>query len=384
MWPLGILALGLSSYWTIEYYSLKRARDKVPIRIHVNGTRGKSSTTRLIAGALRGGKKRTLAKVTGTEPRWIYEDGSEIRVPRRGHANIIEQMLVIKAAQKREAEAIVLECMALRPELQAMESKIVKPSIGIITNARADHLDVMGPTVKEVALALSATIPREGIFITSDENFFPLWEKIARSKNTRSILADPEEVKKSDLERFSYIEHPENVAIALAVARELGIKREDAMEGMVSATPDVGALRTFLFHEKDLLFINAFAANDPDSIKFIWDRVKNLRDKKVVVMNCRKDRVHRSIQLGELLARNFYVDEVFVTGALTRPFIGTAIKSGFEPNKIHNLEGMTPEEALDFITRNSPQGALVYLMGNIVTYGERLVDLIKEKTGASG
>lgn len=384
MWPLGILAFCISLYWIIEFYALREARKKIKSRIHVNGTRGKSSTARLIAGALRGGGKRVLAKVTGTEPRWIYEDGSEIRVPRRGHANIIEQISVIKAAARREAEVIVLECMALRPELQVTESKIVNPSIGIITNARADHLDIMGPTVKEVALAISATIPKSGVFITSDKNFFPLWEKIAKKRNTRAILADPGEVRKSDLERFSYIEHPENVAIALAVARELGVSREEAMDGMVNATPDVGALRTLLFSEKDLLFINAFAANDPDSIKFIWERIKNMREKKVIVMNCRRDRIHRSIQLGELLARNFHVDEVFAVGALTRPFIGTAIKSGFEPNKIHNLEGMTPKEALDFIIRNSPEGSLVYLMGNIVTYGERLVELIKEKIGASG
>ncbi len=384
MWPLGALAFGLSIYWFLEYESLRRARRQIKVRIHVNGTRGKSSTTRLIAGALRGGGIRVLAKVTGTEPRWIYEDGSEVLVPRRGRANIIEQMSVIKAAKNRGAQALVLECMALRPELQEAEHKIVSPTIGVITNARADHLDVMGPTVYDVALALSSTIPKGGLFFTSDHNFFPLWKKIAKKRGTRALLVDPKEVKKSDLDRFSYIEHPENVAIALAIAKELGISREDAMEGMIRATPDVGALRTFALKEKNLLFINAFAANDPDSIKFIWERVKNMREKKVVVMNCRKDRVQRSIQLGELLAKYFYVDDVFVTGELTRPFIGTAIKKGFDPRKLHNLEGLEPSEALDRIITDSPEGALVYLMGNIVTYGERLVEKLKERAGVTG
>ena len=48
---------------------------KIPIRIHVNGTRGKSSVTRLIAAGLRAGGKRTFAKTTGTAPRVIDSIG---------------------------------------------------------------------------------------------------------------------------------------------------------------------------------------------------------------------------------------------------------------------------------------------------------------------
>lgn len=384
MWALGVLSLGLSLHWIYEYAGLYRARRRIPIRIHVNGTRGKSSTTRLIAGALRGGGKKTLAKVTGTEPRWIYEDGSEIRIPRRGNANIIEQIAMIRAARRRGAEALVIECMALRPELQEAEAKILKATIGVITNARPDHLDVMGPTVKDVALALSSTIPRDGLFVTSDKTFFPLWKKIAENKGSEVILADPQEVSKEDLGRFSYIEHPDNVAIGLTVARYLGISRDEAISGMVNVQPDLGALKTFLLEEKNLLFVNAFAANDPDSISYIWERIKDMRDRKVVVMNCRRDRAHRSLQLGELLARNMDPEKVFVTGALTRPFITKAVKSGFNHVRIHNLEGKKPDEALSEIVERSPEGALVYLMGNIVTYGEELVEVIKEKSGASG
>ena len=36
-------------YWIVEYTKHLRNVKKVPIRIHVNGTRGKSSVTRLIA-----------------------------------------------------------------------------------------------------------------------------------------------------------------------------------------------------------------------------------------------------------------------------------------------------------------------------------------------
>ena len=56
----------------------------VPLRIHVAGTRGKSTTTRLIAAGLRAGGRRVLAKTTGSEPRLILPDGSETTWACRG------------------------------------------------------------------------------------------------------------------------------------------------------------------------------------------------------------------------------------------------------------------------------------------------------------
>ena len=46
----------------IEYYNHYKSLRKLPIRIHVNGTRGKSSVARLIAAGMRAGGLRTYAK----------------------------------------------------------------------------------------------------------------------------------------------------------------------------------------------------------------------------------------------------------------------------------------------------------------------------------
>ncbi|MEO9595730.1 MAG: poly-gamma-glutamate synthase PgsB, partial [Rhodopirellula bahusiensis] len=43
----------------VEAYWYRRQLLKIPFRIHVNGTRGKSSVTRLIAAGLRSGGIRT-------------------------------------------------------------------------------------------------------------------------------------------------------------------------------------------------------------------------------------------------------------------------------------------------------------------------------------
>ena len=59
-------------------------------RIHVNGIRGKSTVTRLIAASLREGKIKTIGKTTGTSARVILNHRKEIIIPRI-EADIAEQ-----------------------------------------------------------------------------------------------------------------------------------------------------------------------------------------------------------------------------------------------------------------------------------------------------
>ena len=110
------LATGLAAYGIAEQRRHERNVARVPVRVHVNGTRGKSSVTRLIAAGLRAGGVRTFAKTTGTMARMIYPDGSEADVYRVGSPNIIEQTRIMARAVEQRAHALVIECMAVYPE----------------------------------------------------------------------------------------------------------------------------------------------------------------------------------------------------------------------------------------------------------------------------
>ena len=57
--------VALTGEWLIHL----RALNRIPIRIHVNGTRGKSSVTRLISAGLREAGFAVLGKTTGSDPR---------------------------------------------------------------------------------------------------------------------------------------------------------------------------------------------------------------------------------------------------------------------------------------------------------------------------
>ena len=112
------LAPLLLAVLVVERYVTSRARARIPIVVHVNGTRGKSSVTRLIAAGLRAGGVRTWAKVTGTLPRLIDEDGQDVPIVRHSPASISEQRAVVVAASAAGVQALVVECMALKPVYQ--------------------------------------------------------------------------------------------------------------------------------------------------------------------------------------------------------------------------------------------------------------------------
>ncbi len=213
----------------------------------------------LIGAALREGGIKTITKVTGTYPRLILENGSEVEIFRKTSPNIIEQLSIIKFASKRKTQAIVMECMAIQPQYQWItETKMLHSTIGVITNVRLDHVDVMGYTLPEIADALGNTIPRKQHLFTAEKLIFSNLKKVSEKRNTIIHLADDYSVSEEEMKGFTYIEHKENVALALAVSEHLGIDRKVALTGMYKAVPDAGSLKLSkvnVFRKENKLFI---------------------------------------------------------------------------------------------------------------------------------
>src|SRR3989442_1283603 len=82
MVTLALVVVALVVVFGAEFYWYRQSRGKIAIRIHVNGIRGKSSVVRLIAAGLRQGGIRTWAKVTGTLPRLVDENGNDVPIVR--------------------------------------------------------------------------------------------------------------------------------------------------------------------------------------------------------------------------------------------------------------------------------------------------------------
>ncbi len=378
-----VVALG-----AIESARHRRNLARIPIRIHVNGTRGKSSVTRLIAGGLRAGGIVTCAKTTGTAAAMILPDGSEYSIYRAAGANIIEQVRIVETVVDSGAQVLVIECMALQPILQSLsELRLVRATHGVITNVRPDHLDVMGPGEADVARALAGAIPVSGTLFTASESQLEVFERAARDRDTEMVVVSRDEVaavSDADINGFSYLEHRENVALALRVCEAFGVERNVALQGMWNARPDPGTLTVHEveFFGRQLFFANGFAANDPESTERIWRALLKLfpvAERRIALFNCRIDRPERSRQLGEACVGWPPADHYVLMGTGTYIFARAATRHGLDVRKLVIAEHQDAGAIFETLLDRSGASALIMGMGNVHGRGEELARLFRNR-----
>jgi poly-gamma-glutamate synthase PgsB/CapB len=403
MYFVMILAALLLAAGFAEAALLRRNLRAVPIRVLVNGTRGKSSVTRLIAGALREAGIATIAKTTGSAARVILEDGTEVPVKRPYGARLTEQKALARLAVARKAQAIVVECMAVRPESQlAMRDHFVRPTMTVMTNARIDHIEEMGPSIADTVEALSLSVARGGTLVTADRRFAGLAAK--------TVIADPSSAEREALARFNYPAFAENVALALAAAAELGVGAEIALAGMMKAAPDIGVLRVFRLrfepaaedrdpdaaYDSAIAFIvTGFAANDLASTEMVWSEAERMLPAGlplVLLYNNRADREYRVPEFARLRERIGGASLVAVAGEHQAKVAGKFASRGAATLEIGR--NAAPIEALRGIAaklRNLGRGAklaeaeadaepafVVFGVGNIHGFGLALTEYCME------
>lgn len=361
-------------------------RRQIPIRVHVNGSRGKSSVARLIAAGLRGGGLRVVAKTTGSAAAVIHTDGSETPLRRRGGPNIREQLQVIREAVWERCEALVIECMAIRPDLQrTCEHHIVQASHGVITNVRPDHLEVMGPTLDDVAASLAGTVPRRSQFFHAEDDFAAYFADRARALGSRCRRADGSSLTSAQMAGFSYVEFPENVALALDVCEAAGVDRDQALQAMYQVRPDVGAMTLWPLATSDgvVTFVNGFAANDPMSYVRIWERLR-LPDRAadvVLVYNNRSDRMRRAKDMLPLFGRELPAGRYVLIGEATGLLIDMLRRQRLPMDRVEDLAGRPAAELWAKLVELTPPGGLIIGVGNIKGIGNDLLDFLRERTG---
>jgi gamma-polyglutamate synthase len=325
--PLLVCLIVLLALGAAERLARDRAIRAVPIRVHVNGTRAKSTVTRLIWSALAEAGIPAIAKTTGTAARIVLPDGREIPVTRRGPANIREQLALLRLARRSGARAAVVECMALDPFLQQVtEREMIRATIGVITNVRLDHTEVMGPDRLSIADALANTVPAGGVLVTGPAQCAPPFRRRAEAVGTRIVeaVADADRDDPPGVERWL----GEDIAIAFAVTRELGIDDAVARRGFARAPRDPGATRRGCetLRTGEVRWLDATAANDPESLDLLLGEfgpwIEGMGDRtaghaRILVYHHRDDRVPRLDCFADHSQALAACDHLVVTG--TRP-----------------------------------------------------------------
>ncbi len=376
----GLLLLGVR-----EGRHHRRVLRRLPLRISVNGSRGKSTVTRLLTGALAAGGVRTMGKTTGTEARIVQGwDGTEIDVVRRPEGpNIGEQRAVMERAADANASAVVAECMAVSPEYQRIFHRdLVDVNLLMITNALDDHLDEMGPTSDDVAEVFAESIPRGGIVVVRQDRHVPTYRRVCEERDAALLVANPHLVPPEQVRDFPHLVFPDHLALVYEVTRWLGIPDDVALEGMHWAPADPFATKLLPIGDEwdPALLVNAFPANDPESTLGVWDHVRNLgypEERLLVIMNCRDDRVSRTALFAHDVLPQLPIHTLVLTGSATRA-VSRAVEDGIlDVAEFHDLSDQPAERVVELL-REDLTDRVVLGVGNLHGGGVELIAALED------
>lgn len=347
-----LIVLGL-----IEYRVHRKRVDSVPVRILVNGTRGKTTVARIITAALQKSGLRTIGRTTGSEAVVILPDGSVEGVVRKRGASILELRSFFRLAAEEKCECAVVECMALLPENQkTLASTLVRPQIVVITNTYRDHIAEMGREREDTAWALSRSVPK-GAKLYTIEDFYD------------SLDADVVHVGGGDVTvpGCDFPLHKDSWRIAKAVLNDMGIDDETIISSLSSIHPDVGMQR-----RTAKCFYPYFSVNDVESMEKNLDETALAEKGRdiFVIFNSRRDREYRIDLMKIVLSgKKDIVKKVFVIGDYREKAARALAR--YVPSEVSDVDTL-----YRMINENSES---VYVgLGNIKGDGEKLIALFRE------
>ncbi len=367
------LVLIMTGLLAVEARRHRRALDAVPIRVHVNGTRGKTAVADLVGAALRDAGLRAWTKTTGKGARTV--DGSGVARPIEGRTppSVREQMSFMALVAGRGGGAAVVECMALSPDLQEASARMVDPTVAVITNVRTDHTDVMGPTTRDIARSLARSIPEGGVLVTAERRHLGVIRRAARERGTRVVVA-PRDLPPGFSPRG---ERPENVSVTLAVLDEIGIAREHLANVLRDRSEIPPPWRDLDVEGRRVVLFDALGANDVESTSMaLTEARRGFPGMPVVGVFCgRGDRPARAVEMAE-----GFVARAGLTGLVAAGPTG-AIREG-------RLRGITGAPGIDLVDDGARalDAAIRMMDGDVVVFafGNRECEAAKGVIAAAG
>lgn len=361
----------------IESLYIRHRVQSIRLRIHVNGTRGKSSVTRYIAAALRASGRPTVAKVTGEIPLWIDTNGAASIIKRRGTPRVQEQFRLISRVVHSGAGAMVLECMSINPEYQQLESRFFQPHIYIITNIRDDHQEELGGHQKQQIDAICSAIPPRTQVICLDGIYRNAVEKAVKKQGGTLTVVNPENIMPGKPGVFV-----ENIGLALSACVAAGMEYAQALHAILDEANRSELLAWKIPNSaKNLHFVNGFSVNDIQSAEtFLRDwrqHLSSLTD-VYVLFNTRADRPLRSRTFAHWLAERNELAGVMVTGNHKKAMQHILRKSGMEPEQIQVLSNNYCKNIVTCLERICPPNSLILGLGNIGGLGFEMVHSLKK------
>jgi len=348
-------------------------RNSVKLRVAVTGVRGKSSVTRLITAAFHQSRLKIIGKVTGSKPVLLYPDGKEEDIKRKKKPSVTEQVRVLlKKANMLHVDGFVSETMSIKPEILRCEMQnILKPQFIAITRIEIDHKEDLGKTIQEIRRNIARACNPGATVVTMKENLDKPSIEILKRKGCNIIEIDSH---KFSIKPDNYVEFDENLALAHKVCEIVGIDENSIFKAFRNVSGDIGVLR-FWKLTNNVIVVNGFAANDPDSTIKVFNRTEEILNKLgpfdqiVGILNLRADRVDRTIQWLNCLKEWFPFEKLYVVGPDSALFVKRLKNS--------KCAAITVEKFIDVVNEFG-QGTVIFGFGNIAGAGMKLIEKWQE------
>ncbi len=345
---------------------------KLRIRIHVNGTRGKSTVAKYMGILLRTNNIRAYSKVTGVVPTLYDNIGNKKILKRIGPARVTEQFKIIRRAVGNKAEALVLECMSINPELQNLESTTFKPHLYVITNIFEDHLEATEEQADIRVKAFCEAIPSDSIVISAERKYRDSLENQSEKMGNRFVHVDDYRFTESipDLSEIVV----DNIKITLVAASLLNLNSDMFLEDVGNSTGDKLVCESTINGYK-FNFINGFAVNDISSADLLLNNLKqHLYTNRIVILNTRADRPHRSKLFVNWLTKLNGISSIILTGDHISYSYRELYKNGVDNSKIITWSRSISKSARQELSNLVNSDTSVIGIGNIRNDGFDIIN----------
>lgn len=386
---LSVAVLGWIGLLALEGWLLTRRRGRIPLRIAVTGTRGKTTVARRLAAILAADGRDVLAKTTGSEAAYVFPDGTVKEIRRLGPPSIIEQKRLLRIGSGLGVDVVIAEVMSVHEENHRVEvQRILQPHLTLVTNFRVDHAEAQGGTREEVAVLHAADVPSGTQAMIPESEWLSSFESavVGQGGAVERVLSGTSNGG-SGLEHPSHGDHPSefgpNLDLVWGAARALGVDDDTIRRGLANVEDDVGGLRTWQYRRPsdgtEWTLISAFAANDPTSTLLIHDRLVGPETPEtsscVGLLSLRSDRGDRSLLWADALAEGALdrFDVLFLNG-LHGPAVRHRLRRHPGAGKLRLLRQTSPHEIMEqvFDSAHGRNGVL-FGFGNIGGLGRSMV-----------
>ncbi len=90
-------------------------------------------------------------------------------------------------------------------------TNVLSPVLSVITNIGYDHIDILGPTLKDVAKNKLGIVKENSVLVTTEQNFKALFEEVCYARNSKLKIINTEKIENVILDikgtSFDYCEY---------------------------------------------------------------------------------------------------------------------------------------------------------------------------------